>query len=96
LNPIPSRSKNLGGCSAREGRRSRTHLAGLIYGRSASSPARVPWSAGLASRDPSGKLKPSKEKSIERIDGIVATIMAIGRAMIAQEEPQPEYSLHFV
>jgi phage terminase large subunit-like protein len=31
-----------------------------------------------------------------RIDGIVATIMAIGRAMVAQEEPQPEYSLLFV
>ena len=30
------------------------------------------------------------------IDGIVAVIMAIGRAMVAQKEPQPEYSLHFV
>jgi phage terminase large subunit-like protein len=38
----------------------------------------------------------AKDKSTERIDGIVATIMAIGRAMLAQEEPQPEYSLHFV
>jgi hypothetical protein len=37
-----------------------------------------------------------KDKSTERIDGIVATIMAIGRALVAQEEPQPEYSLHFV
>jgi phage terminase large subunit-like protein len=34
--------------------------------------------------------------STERIDGIVATIMATGRAMDAEEEPQPEYSLHFV
>ena len=32
----------------------------------------------------------------ERIDGIVATIMAIGRALVAQEEPQPEYSMFFV
>jgi len=55
-----------------------------------------PRPAGLASRDPSGKPKPSKDKSTERIDGIVATVMAIGRAMGAQEEPQPEYSLHFV
>jgi hypothetical protein len=31
-----------------------------------------------------------------RLDGIVATIMAIGRAMVAQEEPQPEYSMFFV
>jgi hypothetical protein len=27
----------------------------------------------------------------ERSDGIVALIMAIGRTMVAQEEPQPEY-----
>jgi hypothetical protein len=37
-----------------------------------------------------------KDKSTERIDGIVALIMAIGRAIVAQEEPQPEYSLFFV
>jgi phage terminase large subunit-like protein len=43
-----------------------------------------------------GNLKPAKDKSTERIDGIVAAIMAIGRAMVAQEEPEPEYSLHFV
>ena len=47
-------------------------------------------------QEPAGNLKPAKDKSTERIDGIVATIMAIGRAMVAQEEPQPEYSLHFV
>ena len=35
-----------------------------------------------------------KDKSTERIDGIVATIMAIGRAMVAQDEP--EYSMFFV
>jgi hypothetical protein len=43
-----------------------------------------------------GNLKPAKDKSTERIDGIVALIMAIGRALVAQDEPQPEYSLHFV
>jgi hypothetical protein len=42
-------------------------------------------------QDPAGNLKPAKDKSTERIDGIVATIMAIGRAMVAQEEPQPSY-----
>jgi phage terminase large subunit-like protein len=47
-------------------------------------------------QDPAGNLKPAKDKSTERIDGIVATIMAIGRAMVAQEEPQPEYSMFFV
>jgi phage terminase large subunit-like protein len=36
---------------------------------------------------------PAKDKSTERIDGIVATIMAIGRAMVAQEEPQPSYQM---
>ena len=43
-----------------------------------------------------GNLKPAKDKSTERIDGIVAAIMAIGRALVAQDEPQPEYSMFFV
>jgi phage terminase large subunit-like protein len=47
-------------------------------------------------QDPAGNLKPAKDKSTERIDGIVALIMAIGRAMVAQEEPQPAYSMFFV
>jgi hypothetical protein len=47
-------------------------------------------------QDPAGNLKLAKPKSTERIDGIVATIMAIGRAIVAQEEPQPEYSMFFV
>jgi phage terminase large subunit-like protein len=46
--------------------------------------------------NPAGTLKPAKDKSTERIDGIVALIMAIGRAMVVREEPQPEYSLFFV
>jgi hypothetical protein len=33
-------------------------------------------------RTPAGNLKPAKDKSTERIDGIVATIMAIGRAAV--------------
>jgi phage terminase large subunit-like protein len=45
---------------------------------------------------PAGNLKPAKDKSTERIDGIVATIMAIGRALVAQEKPQPEYSMFFI
>lgn len=32
--------------------------------------------------DPAGNRKPDKEKSVERIDGAVALIMAIGRAML--------------
>jgi phage terminase large subunit-like protein len=37
-----------------------------------------------------------KDESTERIDGIVALIMAIGRAMVAQEEPQPSYQMIWV
>jgi phage terminase large subunit-like protein len=33
-----------------------------------------------------GNLKPAKDKSTDRIDGIVANIMAIGRAMLLQEQ----------
>jgi phage terminase large subunit-like protein len=47
-------------------------------------------------QDPAGNIKPAKDKSTERIDGIVALIMAIGRALVAQEEPQPEYSMFFL
>jgi phage terminase large subunit-like protein len=35
----------------------------------------------------------AKDKSTEWIDGIVATIMAIGRAMVAQEETQRSYQM---
>ena len=54
-----------------------------------------PYCVAVA-QDPAGNLKPAKDKSTERIDGIVALIMAIGRAMVAQDEPQPEYSMFFV
>jgi phage terminase large subunit-like protein len=37
-------------------------------------------------QDPAGNLEPAKDKSTERIDGIVALIMAIGRALVAEEE----------
>jgi hypothetical protein len=35
-------------------------------------------------QDPAGNLKPAKDKSTERIDGIVALIMAIGLAMVVR------------
>jgi phage terminase large subunit-like protein len=49
------------------------------------------WMASnvAVAHDPAGDLKPAKDKSTERIDGVVALIMAIGRAQVAQEEPQP-------
>jgi phage terminase large subunit-like protein len=33
--------------------------------------------------DPAGNVKPSKKKSTERIDGVVALVMALGRAMVS-------------
>ncbi len=41
--------------------------------------------------DAAGNLKPSKKKSTERIDGIVACIMALGRAMIQPEDSGSVY-----
>ena len=42
------------------------------------------WNAGnvAVETDASGNIKPSKAKSTERIDGIVAAVMGIGRAML--------------
>ena len=36
--------------------------------------------------DPAGNIKPDKEKSTEKIDGVVATIMALSRAIAHQGE----------
>lgn len=46
------------------------------------------WQAGnvITKLDPAGNMKPDKEKSRERIDGIVATIIALGRAKVALGE----------
>jgi phage terminase large subunit-like protein len=44
-------------------------------------------------QDPAGNLKPAKDKSAERIDGVVALIMAIGRAMSGQAPPEPQYQM---
>jgi phage terminase large subunit-like protein len=53
------------------------------------------WMASnvAVAQDRAGNLKPAKDKSTERIDGIVAIIMAIGRAMVVQEEPEPSYQM---
>jgi phage terminase large subunit-like protein len=39
-----------------------------------------------AETDSAGNIKPSKAKSTEKIDGVVAAIMALGRAMVSEEE----------
>ena len=36
--------------------------------------------------DPAGNIKPDKQRSSEKIDGIVAAIMALGRAIAREEE----------
>lgn len=43
------------------------------------------WMASVfaTEQDAAGNLKPSKKKSTDRIDGVVATVMALGRAMLA-------------
>ena len=38
-------------------------------------------------QDPAGNLRPAKDTSTERIDGIAALIMAIGCAMLPPEQP---------
>lgn len=37
--------------------------------------------------DPAGNIKPDKQKSTGRIDGVVATVMALGRAMLLIDKP---------
>lgn len=52
------------------------------------------WMAGnvTVTTDPAGNLKPDKERSPERIDGIVALIMAHGRAVLLPELRDSVYS----
>lgn len=49
------------------------------------------WNASnvTVETDSAGNLKPSKKKSTERIDGIVAACMGIGRAMLSQPATGP-------
>lgn len=49
------------------------------------------WMASNVSveMDAAGNVKPSKKKSTEKIDGIVAAIMAIGRAMVCESPQMP-------
>lgn len=44
--------------------------------------------------DPAGNVKPDKGKSTERIDGIVALIMALGRAIVQPAYQEP--TIHFL
>ena len=50
------------------------------------------WMAGNVAtyEDSNGNMKPDKKRSREKIDGIVALIMAIGRASVGVEQGSPE------
>ena len=47
-------------------------------------------------QDAAGNIKPSKKKSTERIDGIVATIMTLGRVMLQDDIPESSGEVFFV
>lgn len=53
------------------------------------------WQAGnvIVETDPAGNRKPTKAKSIDRIDGIVSAIMACGIATREAEQPADIYSM---
>jgi phage terminase large subunit-like protein len=52
------------------------------------------WNAGnvMLETDAAGNIKPSKKKSSDKIDGIVALVMALGRAIVREEPPRSIYS----
>jgi phage terminase large subunit-like protein len=41
--------------------------------------------------DPAGNIKPTKQKSTEKIDGVVAAVMGLGRWMASEEEERSVY-----
>jgi phage terminase large subunit-like protein len=47
------------------------------------------WCASnvVVQMDPAGNVKPNRERSGEKIDGVVAMAMAIGRILARQKEP---------
>lgn len=50
------------------------------------------WMAdNLVARQDAGNIKPDKEKSVEKIDGLVMLIMALDRATRHQPEPESVY-----
>jgi phage terminase large subunit-like protein len=49
------------------------------------------WDNISVKMDPAGNVKPDKEKSAERIDGVVAMVMAVGRAALRKPEAANPY-----
>jgi phage terminase large subunit-like protein len=42
-------------------------------------------------RDPAGNIKPDKEKASDRIDGVVAAVMALSRLIVAPKPMKSPY-----
>jgi phage terminase large subunit-like protein len=70
------------------------HLGALVTGRTLRHGAHpvLRWMASnmVVRQDANGNLSPDKSKVTERIDGIVATIMAVGAALVNNTQ-EPEY-----
>lgn len=47
----------------------------------------------LFRRDPAGNLKPDRERSRDKIDGVVTTVMAVGRALVATDTPKRRWAV---
>ena len=43
--------------------------------------------------DPAGNIKPSKDKSGDKIDGVVASVMAIGMKMIDESKEHESFEI---
>ncbi len=56
------------------------------------------WQASnvIVETDPAGNRKPAKQKSLDRIDGIVSAIMAVGAAKLPDTEQPPAYQIFVV
>jgi phage terminase large subunit-like protein len=70
-------------------------LEGLVLGRQIEHGGHdvLRWNVANAAIDmnPAGDIKPNKAKATERIDGVVALIMALGRAMSAAQHAPSVY-----
>jgi phage terminase large subunit-like protein len=73
------------------------HLGALVTGRKLRHGGHpmLRWMASnmVVRQDPNGNLSPDKSKVTERIDGIVALIMAIGAALVNRDR-EPEYAMY--
>ncbi len=66
-------------------------LAGKLFDHGGQPVLRWNALSAMVERDPAGNIKPSKRKSTQRIDGLVAFVMALGRAII---QPEPSRSVY--